>query len=196
MLSPELLLDAYRNGVFPMAEPDPDQTIYWYAPDPRAILPLDEFHVPDTLARLVRKNRFEVAADRAFEEVMRACAAPRPGRMETWISEELIEAYGALHRLGYAHSVECWRAGELRGGLYGVALGGAFFGESMFHRETDASKVALVHLVDRLRAGGFQLLDVQFSTSHLARFGVIEVSRREYERRLRKALAAPARWAF
>ena len=168
--------------------------MYWYAPDPRALLPLDRFHVPDTLAKLVRHNRFEVAPDRAFERVMRACAAPRAGRMDTWISEEIIEVYTALHRLGYAHSVECWREGVLRGGLYGVALGGAFFGESMFHEERDASKVALVHLVDRLRAGGFQLLDVQFSTPHLARFGVVEISRREYERRLRKALSAPARW--
>lgn len=187
-LSPDLLAWAYRNGVFPMA--DEDEQIYWFAPDPRGVLPLDAFHVPHNLRRLVRQERFEVTTDRAFEEVMRACA----DREETWISEQLIDAYTALHAQGAAHSVECWRDGELAGGLYGVAFGGAFFGESMFHRVRDASKVALVHLVRRLRRGGFVLLDVQYQTPHLARFGVVEIPRPAYERRLARALAVEARW--
>jgi leucyl/phenylalanyl-tRNA--protein transferase len=192
-LSPDLLVRAYAAGVFPMA--DPDGTIGWYAPDPRAVLPLDAFHVPTSLARVVRAGRFAVAADRDFEAVMRACAAPAADREETWISEGLVEAYVALHRRGLAHSVECRDArGALVGGLYGVALRGAFFGESMFSRARDASKVALVHLVERLRAGGFVLLDVQFRTDHLARFGVVEVRRAAYERRLAAALAVEADW--
>ena len=191
-LTPELLLSAYRIGVFPMA--DPDGEIGWYAPDPRAVLPLDRFHVPKTLAKTVRQRVFEVAVDRDFEGTVRACAAPAPGREETWISDEIVAAYVALHRAGYAHSVECWRGGAFAGGLYGVALGGAFFGESMVSRQRDASKVALVALVDRLRAGGFGLLDTQMTTPHLARFGVVEVPRAEFERQLAVALAAPADW--
>ena len=193
-LSPELLIYGYTRGVFPMADPDEDGAIYWYAPDPRGLLPLDAFHVPKSLAKLVRQERFEVATDRDFEGVMRACAAAAPGRESTWISEEVVAAYVALHRRGAAHSVECWQGGELAGGLYGVALGGAFFGESMFHRVRDASKVALVHLVQQLRRGGFTLLDVQFVTPHLARFGAVEIDRATYERRLAAALRVSGVW--
>ncbi len=189
-LTPELLLYGYQCGIFPMADPDEGDAVYWFAPDPRAILPLDAFHVPKNLAKLVRRETFEVTYDRDFEAVIRACAE----RPETWISEEIIQAYVALHRMGFAHSVECRRDGALAGGLYGVAIGGAFFGESMFHRERDASKVALVHLVRKLREGGFTLLDTQYTTPHLARFGVIEIPRAEYERRLAKALRVTARW--
>ena len=195
-LSPALLIHAYRLGVFPMA--DEDGHVGWYAPDPRAVLPLDAFHVPTSLARVVRQGRFRVTTDVAFEAVVRACAAPGPGREQTWISDEIVEAYTDLWRLGVAHSVECWADDEgapvLAGGLYGVALGGAFFGESMFHRRRDASKVALVHLVERLRAGGFALLDTQMTTPHLRRFGVVEVPRLEYERRLAVALEVEASW--
>jgi leucyl/phenylalanyl-tRNA--protein transferase len=184
-LDPSLLVRAYREGIFPMALEDGE--IGWFSPDPRGVLPLDAFRVPARLARIVRQGRFEVAIDRAFADVMRACAA---GRAEgTWISDEILEAYAALHRLGIAHSVETWRRGELVGGLYGVHLGGAFFGESMFHRATDASKVALVALVDRLRRRGFRLLDIQWTTPHLEQFGAVAIPRREYLRRLRQALA-------
>ena len=193
-LTPELLLYGYTHGVFPMADPDENDAIYWYAPDPRGIIPLDRFHIPKTLAKLLRQERFEVVADRDFEGVMRACAAAAEGRESTWISEEIVDVYTALHRAGVAHSVECRQDGELVGGLYGVALGGAFFGESMFHRARDASKVALVHLVERLRRGGFTLLDVQFVTPHLARFGAVEIDRDAYERRLAAALRVRAVW--
>lgn len=194
-LTPGLLLYGYARGIFPMANPDDGDAIYWYAPDPRGILPLDGFHVPKNLAKLVRRGRFDVTTDRAFEALMRACAAPAPGREATWISEEIVEAYTALHRLGVAHSVECWQGGGLVGGLYGVALGGAFFGESMFHTVRDASKVALVHLVRHLRRGGFTLLDVQYVTPHLAQFGAVEVPRAAYLRRLDAALGVEAVWA-
>jgi leucyl/phenylalanyl-tRNA--protein transferase len=193
-LSPDLLLHAYAIGAFPMADPDAGGQIGWYAPDPRGVIPLDGFRVPRSLRRVVRQGRFEVRTDTAFEAVVRACAAPARGRETTWISSDIVAAYTALHARGAAHSVECWRGGALVGGLYGVALGGAFFGESMFHRETDASKVALVHLVDRLRAGGFALLDTQWTTDHLARFGAVEIPREVYERRLARALRLPARW--
>lgn len=173
---------------------DPDGEIAWYAPDPRAVLPLDAFHVPKTLAKTVRRGTFEVAVDRDFEATMRACAATAPDRPETWISDGLVEAYVALHARGYAHSVECWQDGAFAGGLYGVALKGVFFGESMVTRVRDASKVALVHLVERLRAGGFRLLDTQMSTPHLERFGVVEIPRAAFERRLAVALAAEADW--
>lgn len=191
-LSPELLLSAYAQGVFPMADPDAGNAIYWYAPDPRAILPLDAFHISKNLRKLVRRGVFEVTTDRAFPDVMAACA----DRAETWISDEIIRAYTALHEHGFAHSVECWQGGALVGGLYGVALGGAFFGESMFHRARDASKVALVHLVERLRSGGFVLLDVQFTTPHLARFGVVEIPRTAYEARLAAALPVQGCWTL
>jgi leucyl/phenylalanyl-tRNA--protein transferase len=193
-LDPDLVLHAYCQGLFPMADPDEGDRIYWYAPDPRAVLPLDRFHVPNSLARVVRQGRFRVTTDEAFGAVIRACAAPAPGRTSTWISPAVVGAFEGLHGRGYAHSVECWDAEGLAGGLYGVALAGAFFGESMFHRRRDASKVALVHLVERLRAGGFVLLDTQFTTPHLARFGVVEVRRAEYARRLAAALRVPADW--
>ncbi|MEZ4699628.1 MAG: leucyl/phenylalanyl-tRNA--protein transferase [Rhodothermales bacterium] len=183
-LTPELLLRAYAMGVFPMADDREGGAIYWYAPDPRAILPLDGFRASKNLMKVVRRQRFEVVTDRDFEGVMRACS----DRPATWISDEIVEAYTALHRFGFAHSVECWLDGELAGGLYGVALGGAFFGESMFHRVRDASKVALVHLVEALRRLGYTLLDTQFTTSHLAQFGVIEIPRDAYEERLKQAL--------
>ncbi|HEX7069173.1 MAG TPA: leucyl/phenylalanyl-tRNA--protein transferase [Rhodothermales bacterium] len=189
-LTPELVVAAYCRGVFPMADPDEGDEIYWYRPDPRAILPLDAFHIPRNLRRTVRRGTFEVTFDRAFERVMRACA----DRESTWISEEIVRTYALLHRAGLAHSVECWIGEELAGGLYGVALRGAFFGESMFHSVTDASKVALVHLVNRLRAGGFKLLDVQYATPHLAQFGIVEIPASEYERRLAEALAVDAKW--
>jgi leucyl/phenylalanyl-tRNA--protein transferase len=184
MLDPALLVRAYRKGLFPMALEDGE--IGWFSPDPRGILPIETFHVPARLARLVRQAPYEIVIDRAFEAVMCACAErPREG---TWISEEIVESYTALHRLGLAHSVEAWRGDELVGGLYGVHLGGAFFGESMFHRATDASKLALVALVDRLARRGFTLLDTQWITPHLAQFGAIEIPRAEYLRRLEDAL--------
>jgi len=190
-LAPEQLLLAYSRGIFPM---NVDGALYWFDPDPRAILPLEAFHVPRRLARTVGRGLFEIRVDNDFGEVMRGCAAPAPGREETWIGEEFVTAYTELHRLGYAHSVEAWQDGELTGGLYGVAINSFFAGESMFSRATDASKVALVHLVERLRERGFLLLDVQFMTGHLRRFGAVEVSRREYRQRLARALAKPNRF--
>lgn len=183
-LDPALLIRAYREGIFPMAVEGGE--IAWFSPDPRGIIPLEAFHRSARLARVIRSGRFETAVDRDFEGVMRACAL-RPGE-GTWISEEIVQSYVTLHRLGIAHSVEVWREDRLVGGLYGVHLGGAFFGESMFHRETDASKVALAELVDRLTRRGFRLLDVQWLTPHLAQFGAVEIPRRQYLVRLRQAL--------
>jgi leucyl/phenylalanyl-tRNA--protein transferase len=184
-LDPETLLSAYAQGVFPMT--DRDGQVRWYTADPRGILPLDDgFHVPHTLAQLVRQGKFEIRIDADFEATMRGCMDER--RDGTWISEELIDAYTRLHRMGFAHSVETWRGGELVGGLYGVSLRGAFFGESMFHRDRDASKVALVHLVERLRDRGYELLDTQASTAHLRRFGCVDISGDEYLRRLQRAM--------
>ena len=191
-LTPELLLQAYRAGVFPMAERRDDPDLFWVSPDARGIFPLDKFHLPKRLARTVKSDRFTVTIDTAFEDVMRACAAPAPDRDESWINEEILSLYTALHRMGHAHSVECWHGGKLVGGLYGVKIGGAFFGESMFSRERDASKVALAHLVARLKAGGFWLLDAQFITSHLAQFGAIEIPRDAYLALLAAALAREA----
>lgn len=195
----ELLLRCYASGIFPMAEPRTDEISY-YSPDPRAIFPLDAFHVPASLARLVRHRVFRLTSDAAFERVIRACAESRPGRRETWLSERLIGLYCELAARGFAHSVEAWRDGELVGGLYGVALGAAFFGESMFSRPEkggrDASKVCLVALVETLRAGGFTLLDTQFTTRHLERFGCVEIPRAEYLERLADALARRATWRF
>lgn len=182
-LEPTRLLTAYSNGIFPM---DVDGELCWFSPDPRAVLPLDGFHVPRTLRQVMRQRRFEIRVDSDFDAVIRACAE-RP-REQTWISEEIVAAYTRLHELGFAHTVEAWHDGELAGGLYGVALGGAFFGESMFHRRRDASKAALVALVERMKSRGYALLDVQWPTPHLRRFGVIEIPRREYLRRLRAAL--------
>jgi leucyl/phenylalanyl-tRNA--protein transferase len=193
----ELLLRCYANGIFPMAEPRTDEIAY-YSPDPRAILPLDGFHVPASLARVVRQGVFELRSDTAFEQVIRACAESRPGRRETWLSERLIGLYCELARGGFAHSVEAWRDGELVGGLYGVALGAAFFGESMFSRPEkggrDASKVCLVALVNTLRGGGYKLLDTQFTTAHLERFGCVEIPRDEYLALLTAALERRALW--
>jgi len=188
MIDPERLVSAYASGWFPMAVEAGE--IRWFSPDPRAILPLDAFRVSNRLARTWRSGRFEIAIDRSFGEVMAACATivRDPHDPGTWITQEIVDSYTELHRLGLAHSVEAWRGGRLVGGLYGVALGGAFFGESMFHRDTDASKIALVALVDRLNDRGFQLLDTQWSTPHLEQFGVAEIPRREYLRRLDRAL--------
>jgi len=193
-LTPDLLLRAYATGLFPMAESAEDPELFWVDPERRGILPLDDIHIPRRLKKTLRQGRFEVTADRNFMGVLNGCAERTPDRKSTWINAEIIRLYGALHAMGAAHSVECWSGGKLAGGLYGVALGGAFFGESMFSRETDASKVALVHLVARLRRGGFTLLDTQFVTAHLARFGALEISRRAYRKRLDTALETEARF--
>lgn len=189
IISPELLESAYRQGIFPMA--DDDGNIGWYSPDPRAILPIEQFHISQTLAATIRKDRFAIRIDTAFEAVMRACGQ----RDQTWISEEIIAAYTTLHRLGKAHSIEAWQGERLVGGLYGVALGGAFFGESMFSRATDASKVCLAFITRRLQERGFILHDCQFHTPHLARFGLQLLPRREYLQRLATALSLDCRFA-
>jgi leucyl/phenylalanyl-tRNA--protein transferase len=189
-LDPALVIRAYRQGIFPMAMED--GSIDWFSPDPRGVLPLDTFHIPSRLARVLRQGRFEVSVDRGFEAVMRACAADRDEG--TWISDDILECYTALHRLQLAHSVEVWREGQLVGGLYGVHLGGAFFGESMFHRETDASKVALAALVDRLQRRSFALLDVQWVTPHLAQFGATEIPRTMYLEQLQRAIRRECRF--
>ena len=188
MIDLELLLQGYRLGVFPMAMED--GAIEWFSPDPRAILPLEEFHVPHALRRVLRKKVFETKIDNRFGEVIRACAK----REDTWINREIVESYERLHELGYAHSVETWSNGKLAGGLYGVAIGGAFFGESMFHRERDASKIALVALVEHLRAKKFALLDTQWLTPHLQQFGAIEISREHYLRLLARAVELPRKF--
>ena len=188
MIDPELLLQGYRLGVFPMAMED--DSIEWFSPDPRAVLPLEDFHVPHALRRLLRRKVFETTIDKAFWEVIAACAE----REDTWINREIVESYTQLHRLGHAHSVEAWEEGKLAGGLYGVAVGGAFFGESMFHRVTDASKIALVALVEHLRAHKFVLLDTQWLTPHLQQFGGMEISRNHYLRLLRRAVELPRKF--
>jgi len=195
-LTPEILLRAYAEGLFPMAERRNDPLLYWVSPEKRGIIPLDAFHVPRRLARTVRAGPFTVTSDRAFAEVMTACAAPAPGRPESWINDEILRLYTALHAGGHAHSIECWQGGVLAGGLYGVRLGAAFFGESMFSRQRDASKVALVHLVAGLKRGGFTLLDTQFITAHLARLGAIEIPRERYLLKLQDALNREALWPF
>src|ERR1700749_2637575 len=179
-----------------MAERRGEPTLYWVSPEKRGIIPLDHFHLPRRLARTMRAGHFTVTADRAFHDVMLACAASGPGREGTWINSEILRLYTALHAGGHAHSIECWQAGEMVGGLYGVRLGAAFFGESMFSRVRHASKVALVHLVDGLKRGGFVLLDTQFITAHLARFGAIEIPREQYLTRLAHALNREAIWPF
>lgn len=194
MIPPELLISAYSSGWFPMAVEPGD--IRWYSPDPRGVIPLDGFHVPSRLARVIRGGAFQVQVDRAFDAVIRACAESDrhdddPG---TWIDREIVESYNELHRLGFAHSVETWQDGRLAGGLYGVALGGAFFGESMFHRSTNASKVALAALVEHLRARGFRLLDIQWVTPHLEQFGAVEIPRPAYLEQLEDALAVDAKF--
>ena len=188
-VTPELLLAAYAAGVFPMAESADDPELFWVDPHRRGILPLDAFHLSHRLRRVLRQGRFEIRCDSAFDAVIRGCAEAAEKRPNTWINDEIVRLYGTLFARGSAHSVECRRAGVLVGGLYGVSIGAAFFGESMFSRETDASKVALVHLVARLRLGGYRLLDIQFVTPHLARFGAIEISRARYRRLLASSLA-------
>jgi len=183
-ISPEVLICAYSTGVFPMAEHRKDVSVMWFEPERRGILPLDCFHISHSLARVIRKGVFEVRTDTAFREVMLNCA----DREETWINDQILDAYCQLFDLGLAHSVECWKENTLVGGLYGVSLGGAFFGESMFSKQTNASKVALCALVERLKEGGFTLLDTQFLTPHLASFGGIEISEKEYLSLLKEAL--------
>lgn len=195
-LTPEILLRAYAEGLFPMAERRGDPTLYWVSPEKRGVIPLDGFHVPHRLARTVRSSVFTLTTDKAFRAVMEACAAPAPGREESWINDEILRLYTALNASGHAHSLECWKDGRLVGGLYGVKLGAAFFGESMFSRERDASKVALVHLVEGLKRGRFLLLDTQFITAHLARFGAVEIPREQYLRKLHDALNHEAVWPF
>ncbi len=190
VIEPDFLLMAYASGYFPMAD-SANGEVGWYSPDPRAIIELQAFHLPRSLRLTLKKMPFEILLNRDFERVMRQCAR----REETWISEEIIQSYVGLRELGFAHSVECWEANELVGGLYGVALGGAFFGESMFSRVKDASKVALVFLVDLLRARGFELLDTQFITPHLAHFGAKEIPRKEYLERLKSALKKKCQFA-
>jgi leucyl/phenylalanyl-tRNA--protein transferase len=188
MIPPELLLQGYRLGVFPMAMED--DSIAWFSPDPRAIIPLEAFHVPHGLQRAARKNLLEIKIDNRFGEIIRACAK----REDTWINKEIIKSYERLHELGYAHSVEAWSKGKLAGGLYGVGIGGAFFGESMFHRVTDASKIALIALVEHLRARKFALLDTQWLTPHLQQFGAIEISREHYLKLLTRAVELPRKF--
>ncbi|HUZ73754.1 MAG TPA: leucyl/phenylalanyl-tRNA--protein transferase [Stellaceae bacterium] len=194
-LTPALLLRAYAAGLFPMAESAEDPELFWVDPERRGILPLEQFHLPHRMRRTLRSDRFAVACNSDFLAVIHACAEPTAERPKTWINDEIMRLYVALHRQGYAHSVEVRHDGALVGGLYGVALGAAFFGESMFSRMTDASKVALAHLVALLRTGGFQLLDTQFLTTHLQRFGAIEITRAAYHRRLDRALAQQAYFA-
>ncbi len=191
-LTPEILLRAYAVGLFPMAETADDPDVFWVDPEHRGVLPLDGFHLPRRLARRIRSNPFAVTVDTDFAAVMAACAERTADRRETWINGQIRDLYGRLFAMGHAHSVECRLDGRLVGGLYGVHLGAAFFGESMFTRVTDASKVALVHLVARLRKGGFRLLDTQFVTDHLAGFGTIEVPKAQYRRLLARAVAVPA----
>lgn len=185
-LNPELLLRAYSQGIFPMA--DEHGNILWFDPDPRAIIPLNKFHVPRSLRKVFRSGQFQLYFNRSFNDVIKQCAAPRPGRETTWINDEIIQNYTRLNALGFAHSVEVWCDNELAGGLYGVSINGFFAGESMFSNVRDASKVALVHLVKHLQKQQFQLLDIQFLTDHLARFGAVEIPRIEYHLKLDQAL--------
>jgi leucyl/phenylalanyl-tRNA--protein transferase len=187
-ITPQVLLKAYACGIFPMAESAEDNALYWIEPERRGILPLDRVHVPTRLARSIRRGSFEVKVDHDFEAVIEGCAAPRSGRRSTWINGRIRGLYRELFALGHCHTIEVWQDGALVGGLYGVHLGRAFFGESMFSRARDASKIALIYLVARLKYGGFTLLDTQFVTGHLARFGAIEVSREEFQRLLEAAL--------
>ena len=191
-ITPHLLLRAYSIGLFPMAESAEDDDLFWVDPDPRAIFPLESFKPGRSLAKVMKANRFEVRIDTDFQAVLSACAAPAQGREKTWINQDIHRLYCELHAMGYAHSIECWRNGALIGGLYGVRLRGAFFGESMFHYERDASKVALAHLIARLKIGRFDLLDTQFITPHLASLGAVEISRDAYLEKLEAALLRQA----
>jgi leucyl/phenylalanyl-tRNA--protein transferase len=193
-ITPEILLKAYAAGIFPMAEDADDPTLFWVEPRERGIIPLERFHCPRRLARTVRSDAFEVRVDHDFDAVVAGCAAPGADREKTWISGRIRNLYGELFDAGHCHTVEAYLDGTLVGGLYGVRLGGAFFGESMFSRVRDASKVALVHLVARLRHGGFTLLDTQFVTEHLAQFGAVEIPRREYKTLLRNAIDRHSNW--
>jgi leucyl/phenylalanyl-tRNA--protein transferase len=187
-ITPDVLLKAYACGIFPMAESADDPALYWIEPDMRGVIPLDSFHVPSRLARTMRSTPFSVRVDRAFDAVIDGCAEPNVGRTRTWINTRIRKIYRALYAEGHCHTVEVYDGDALVGGLYGVSLGRAFFGESMFHRARDASKIALVHLVARLRAGGYRLLDTQFVTDHLKTFGAVEVPKRNYHRLLEEAL--------
>jgi leucyl/phenylalanyl-tRNA---protein transferase len=193
-VTPELMLRAYRAGLFPMAETRRGDRLYWLDPEQRGVLPLDRFHLPRRLLRTVVSGAFEVSSDQDFPAVIAGCAAAAPGREDTWINSDIERLFGELNRLGHAHTVECWQEGRLVGGLYGVVMGATFFGESMFSTVRDASKVALVHLVARLRMGGFRLLDTQFVTGHLAQFGAREVPREHYKAMLAAAVARDASW--
>ena len=195
-IPPDLLLRAYASGVFPMAESQDDPEVFWVRPEERGIIPLNRFHVPKSLAKRVRQMPFEIRFDTDFAGVIEGCAETRLGRTSTWINQPIREAYRALFERGNCHTVEAWQDGRLVGGLYGVTLGRAFFGESMFARETDASKVCLVHLVTRLKARGFVLLDTQFTTEHLKRFGAVDVPRAKYEAMLEEALHGEAAFAL
>jgi len=190
-LTPEILLRAYSIGLFPMAESADDPDIFWVEPELRGILPLDNFHVSKSLAKAVRQKPFDIRYNTAFDAVVEKCAESAEDRPTTWINETIKSLYGALHRMGHAHSVEAWEGDELVGGLYGVSLGSAFFGESMFSRRSNASKICLVHLVERLKERGFTLLDTQFTTEHLMTFGAIDVPREQYARLLERAVAGP-----
>jgi leucyl/phenylalanyl-tRNA--protein transferase len=194
-ITPEILLRAYAVGIFPMAEDADDPALFWVEPRERGVLPLEAFHVGRRLVRTVRSDRFEMRVDHDFDAVIDGCAARSRERDKTWINSRIRRLYRELFDIGHCHTVESYRDGRLVGALYGVRLGGAFFGESMFHRERDASKVALVHLAARLRAGGFRLLDTQFLTEHLLQFGAVEVPRRVYKRLLQEAIEAPAEWS-
>ena len=193
-LTPEMLLQGYAMGIFPMAEGRDLSELHWYDPKMRGVLPLETFHIPRSLAKTLRHGSFEIRVDTSFTQVIELCAEFSEDRKKTWINATIIDLFTQLHDWGYAHSVESWRDGRLVGGLYGLALGQAFFGESMFSRATDASKVALVDLVARLKAGGFVLLDTQFVTEHLSRFGGIEIPKRDYLKRLKAAIRQPARF--
>jgi leucyl/phenylalanyl-tRNA--protein transferase len=195
-ITPQVLLKAYAVGIFPMAESADDPALHWIEPESRGIIPLDRFHLSRRLARTIAAERFEVRIDHDFDAVIAACAEARAERPKTWINKRIRRLYGDLFRLGHAHTVETWRDGKLVGGLYGVDLGAAFFGESMFSRETDASKVALVYLVARLKLGGYRLLDTQFTTNHLKQFGAIDVDRRVYQALLEGAIGEDADFYF
>jgi len=193
-LTPQILLKAYSIGLFPMAESADDPEVFWVEPKTRGVIPLDEFHIPRSLRKTIRRAHFEVRRNTAFERVMEMCAEPAPDRPSTWINATIIDLYGQLHHMGHAHSVEAWQDEKLVGGLYGVSLGGAFFGESMVSRATDASKVCLVHLVMHLRMKGFRLLDTQFTTEHLKQFGALGISKTDYEAMLARAIAIDAQF--
>lgn len=193
-ITPEILLKAYAVGMFPMAESAEDPSLFWVEPEWRGVIPLDGFHLPRRLARTVRQDVFDMRIDTDFEAVIDGCAAPAAGRRKTWINGRIRRLYGELFRRGHCHTVEAWQDGKLVGGLYGVSLGAAFFGESMFSRRNDASKVSLVHLMARLVAGGYRLLDTQFITEHLTQFGALEIPREIYAARLEAAIQDRGDW--